>query len=149
MTEVKSARSAESFGLGEFAIRVIGSLLMVLATWNPSGYSFVDWLFDAWSADALDAIHAFVGVVLLIGWVILVRATFNSLGMLGLVLGAMLLAVTVWLLFDLGVLSGGSTSFYGWVASVCLALLLAIGLSWSYVWKRLTGQVDVDEFDQH
>jgi hypothetical protein len=85
--------------------------------------------------------------VLLIGWVILLRATLNSLGLLGLALGAMLLAAGVWLLFDLGVLHQSSSSLFGWIAIVCVALLLALGLSWSHLWRRLTGQVDTDDFD--
>jgi len=144
MTESRSSRKV--FGLGEFALRLVASLVMVLATWNPGGYSFADWAGSAWSADTLGAIHAFVGVVLLIGWVILLRATVNSLGMLGLMLGGLLLGVTVWLLFDLGVLRGESTTLFAWISLVCVAILLALGLSWSYLWKRLTGQVDVDDF---
>jgi len=31
---------------------------------------------------------------------------------------------------------------------VCLAVLLAVGMSWSYIWRRLTGQVAVDEVDR-
>jgi len=133
--------------VGEFAVRLAAALAMVLATWNPAGYSYVDWLESAWSGDSIGAVHAFVGVVLLIGWVILLRATFNSLGLLGLVLGGLLLGSAVWLLFDLGVLRGQSASFISWIVLVCLAVLLAIGLSWSYVWKRITGQVDVEDFD--
>jgi hypothetical protein len=139
----------DSFGLVDFFVRLAGALLMVLATWNPGGHSFVDWVGNAWSADTLGAVHAFVGVLLLIGWVILLRATFNSLGLFGLVLGGLLLGVTVWLLFDLGVLRGGSTTTFAWIVLCCIAILLALGLSWSYVWKRLTGQVDVDDFDRH
>jgi len=137
-----------SSALVEFLLRLAGALLLVLATWNPSSYSFVDWVQGAWSADKLGAVHAFVGVVMLIGWIILLRATFNSLGMLGLVLAGMLLGATVWLLFDLGVLSDHSTTAFAWITLVCVATLLAIGLSWSNVWKQLTGQVDVDDFDR-
>ncbi len=32
-----------------------------------------------------------------------------------------------------------------WLSLVVLAVLLGIGLSWSHVRRRLTGQVDVDE----
>lgn len=144
----RTVKSREAFGLGEFAVRLVAALAMVLATWNPTGYSYADWLEGAWSADSMGAVHAFFGVVLLIGWVILLRATFNSLGLLGLILGGLLLGSTVWLLFDLGVLHGQSASFISWIVLVCLAVLLAIGLSWSYVWKRLTGQVDVEDFDR-
>jgi hypothetical protein len=32
-----------------------------------------------------------------------------------------------------------------WVSLFCVALLLAVGLSWSHVWRRLTGQFEVDD----
>ena len=47
-----------------------------------------------------------VGVVLMIGWVILLAATQRSLGVFGLMLGAMLLGGVVWLLVDIGWLNG-------------------------------------------
>jgi hypothetical protein len=142
------ARVRESFGPGAFLVRLVASCVMVFVTWNPTGYSYGDWALAAWHAGTAGAIHAFVGVILLIGWVILLRATMNSLGVLGLVLGGLLLGVSVWLLFDLGVLQDPSRSLVTWIALGCLALLLGVGLSWSYLWKRLTGQVDVDQFDR-
>jgi hypothetical protein len=30
---------------------------------------------------------------------------------------------------------------------ICGALVLAVGLSWSHVWRRLTGQLAVDEIE--
>jgi hypothetical protein len=135
--------TGNSFGFGDFAVRLVAALVMVFATWNPSGYSYIDW---AWNAPAFGAVHAFCGVLVLIGWVILLRATFNSLGWLGLILGALLLGAGVWLLYDLGVLKGNSMTLFAWIALVCVSLLLALGLSWSYLWRRLTGQVDTDDF---
>ncbi len=34
-----------------------------------------------------------------------------------------------------------------WISLVCLAALLTIGLSRAHIWRRLTGQFDVDEVD--
>jgi len=28
---------------------------------------------------------------------------------------------------------------------VCLSILLAVGMSWSFIWRRMTGQYEVDE----
>jgi hypothetical protein len=135
-----------AFGLADFGARLLASTIMVFASWNPSGFSFADWVETAWTAGQLGPLHAVFGVLLLIGWVILLRATFNSLGLLGLVLGGLLLGASVWLLFDLGVLRGRSMTLFAWIALSCVALLLALGLSWSYLWRRLTGQVDTDDF---
>jgi hypothetical protein len=33
------------------------------------------------------------------------------------------------------------------VILVILSVMLAVGLSWSHVWRRMTGQFEVDEVD--
>jgi len=62
-------------------------------------------------------------------------------------LGAALLGGVVWLLIDIGILNVGTVSSATWVGLICIALLLAAGLSWSHVWRRLTGQFEVDDGD--
>jgi hypothetical protein len=85
--------------------------------------------------------------LLLIGWVMLLAATQRSLGPVGLLLGAALLGGLVWLSIDFGLLDINSVSELSWIILVCIAALLAIGLSWSHVWRRLTGQFEVDDGD--
>jgi hypothetical protein len=140
-------KRASELTLGGFSLRWVLATVLVLATYNPSGYSVLEWLWRALGDSGLGPAHYLTAVIVLIGWVVLLRATFNSLGMLGLLLGAALLATLVWFLIDLGVLSGNTFDFYAWVALVCLGALLALGLSWSHLWRRLTGQVDVEDFD--
>lgn len=143
----KSSRAAKEFNLQGFLWRFLGALLLVLATYNPSDYSFVGWLNATSAAEeaSLGPEHFVVGVVLLIGWVILLAATQRSLGTFGLMLGAALLAGLVWLLADIGWLDVSNVPNATWVALICVALLLAVGLSWSHVWRRLTGQFEVDD----
>ncbi len=63
MTE--SSRSApRRFTLVSFLLRFALALLLVLATYNPTAYSFIDWFWRALSAGTLDAIHFFVAVLL-------------------------------------------------------------------------------------
>lgn len=125
-----------------FLWRFAASLGLVLATYNPSGYSFFHWVRNS---EAVGPEHFVVGVIVIIGWVILIAATKRSLDTLGMVLGILLLAGLVWLLIDLGALSLDSVSNITWVLLVCIALLLAIGLCWSHIWRRLTGQFEVDD----
>lgn len=128
-----------------FLIRLVATLLLVLATYNPSGWSFVHWLKSAFSADSLGPEHFVAGTALLIGWVILLTATQRSMGTLGLVLEALLFGGLVWLLVDLGILSINSVSQFTWVMLIILSVMLAIGLSWSHVWRRMTGQFETDD----
>ena len=88
-----------------------------------------------------------VGVALLIGWVILLAATQRSLGTFGLLLGGSLLGGVVWLLIDIGWLDIETVSSATWVGLLCVSVLLAVGLSWSHVWRRVTGQFEVDADD--
>jgi hypothetical protein len=139
-TKRKSA--AREFTALGFLWRLGAALLLVLATYNPSGYSLFHWVAQS---ESLGAEHFVVGVIISIGWVILIAATKRSLNTLGMVLGVVLLAGLVWLLIDFGVLSLSSASAVTWVVLVCLATLLAVGLSWSHIWRRLTGQFEVDD----
>lgn len=137
--------SAREFTLLSFLWRFAFALVLVLATWNPSGFSMFHWLRGAMSEGELGPEHFFVGSMLLIGWAILVVATFQSLNAFGVVLAAIAIGTFVWLLVDFGLVTAGSATAIAWISIVCLALLLTIGLSWSHIWRRLTGQFDVDE----
>ena len=140
-------RVSKELSWAGFLVRLAGTTVLVLATYNPSGWSFVHWLKQAFSASSLGPEHFVVGVLVLIGWIILLTATQRSMGTLGLILGGALFGGVVWMLVDFGVLHIDSVSEFTWVILIILSLMLAIGLSWSHVWRRLTGQFDTDEDD--
>jgi hypothetical protein len=144
-----SGRPSREFNFLSFLWRFVASLILVLISYNPTQYSYWGWLMRAVNAEpsSLGPEHFVVGVVLLIGWVILLAATQRSLGFLGLMLGGALLGGVVWLLVDIGWLNVATVSSATWVGLVCVAFLLAVGLSWSHVWRRLTGQFEVDDGD--
>lgn len=123
-------------------IRIVVSVALVLLTYNPSGHSFVHWVLADLSG--FDALKAFIGVVLLAAWVVLVRTARTSLGTLGIVLSALLLGTMVWLLFDLGLLSSAGSSTMVWIILIVTGIVLGIGLSWSLIRQRATGQVEVN-----
>ncbi len=143
----RSLRASREFNLLSFVWRFIASLLLVMVTYNPTKYSYVGWLRAATPGNPLGPEHFVVGVALLIGWVILLAATQRSLGTFGLLLGGALLGGVVWLLTDIGWLNVSTVSSATWVGLLCVAALLAVGLSWSHVWRRLTGQFEVDDGD--
>lgn len=143
----EGSRKSGSFGLMSFLSRLLASLVMVFATYNPAGVSYFHWVSNAFSASRLGATHFFVGVILLIGWTVFWVATSRSLGMLGTLLGAALIGTGIWVLTQVGVVHADSASAVMWLALIALAILLAIGLSWSHVWRRLSGQLEVDEVD--
>jgi len=125
--------------------RWLFALVLVFGTYNPTSYSYVSWIL----ADTahFGPVPALAGVALLIGWIIFVRATFIALGWLGIILGVAFFGCVIWLLVDLGWLSLDSGSAITWVVLLLLSLILAVGVSWSHIRRRLTGQFDVDEVE--
>jgi len=131
----------------KIALRILAPLAIVLITYNPSGYCFYTWFTDAMSAGELGGIHFLALVVLLICWSILVVATWKSLDIYGVVLVCALLGAVIWVLIDWGLLNTDSTNAVAWIVLVCGAIILAVGLSWALIWRRITGQYAVDEIE--
>ncbi|GAB6047229.1 hypothetical protein JCM19379_10530 [Methyloparacoccus murrellii] len=123
-------------------LRFLMALVLVFATWNPSGHSYLHWLLR--SLPDITAPLAFTGVVLLIGWVLFLHATLESLGFLGVLLAAAFFGTLTWLFFDQGWITA-ENGIVTYVSLVVLAAILAVGMAWSHLWRRLSGQVEVDE----
>ena len=136
---------ATEFSVGGFFARWLFAVALVFGTYNPSDYSYMDWVLG--STSEFGPVMALAGVALLIAWIIFLRATFLSIGVLGITLGAALFGCLVWLLIDIGLLSLDSTGAITWIILLVLSLILATGMSWSHIRRRLTGQFDVDEKD--
>jgi hypothetical protein len=136
---------ANEFNAGSFIGRWIFALVLVLGSYNPTQWCYFSWATA--ETTSFGPIVAIVGILLLIGWIIFIRATFMSMGWLGITLGAALFGCIVWLIVDQGWLSLDSEDNIAWVVLVILSLILAVGMSWSHIRRRLSGQFDVDEKD--
>jgi len=60
---------------------------------------------------------------------------------------AALFGALIWVLIDYGVLQLGNTNLTVWLGILALSLILGIGLSWSILRQRLSGQATVDEVE--
>ena len=115
--------------LGGFLGRFAFALLVAGATYNPTRYSYYAWAKSTrfeWSPPTV-----FVGVVLLIGWVICLRLTRRSMGGLGLLLANAFLAALFWLIADWGWLPIENVAAISWIGLVSVSAILALGMSWS------------------
>ena len=139
--------ATRSFTGIDYLLRFLAPLVLVLITYNPSGHSFYTWFSDALAAGEIGGLHFLALVILIIGWSILLIATWRALDTFGVILTCALLAAIVWVLIDWGLLDADSASAITWITLVCLAAVLAIGLSWAHLWRRMTGQYTVDEVD--
>ncbi|WP_456405080.1 DUF6524 family protein [Thiolapillus sp.] len=134
-----------AFRWTNFLIRVVVAFVLVFATYNPSGHSWVHWLIE--STNKLDPMLILSAVVLIIGWAIYLRATARSLGFFGSLLVVALFGSMIWAMIFYGWLSLDNPSVLGYVALALLSVLLAVGISWSHIRRRITGQIDVDDVE--
>lgn len=129
-----------------FLFRWLAALVLLAATWNPTGYSYVGWAMAQYPAE-LPLIVLF-GLVLAVGYIIYLRATLRSIGPLGMLLVAAVFGALIWVLIDRGWLATGNSVVNQWLGIVAVSLVLGIGLSWSIFRRRLSGQADVDDVDE-
>ena len=130
-----------------FMWQLVAALVLVLLTYNPSGHSAYHWVSSAIADSAFGPLHLLLIGVLLIGWAIYWIATWRALGTLGVALAGLVVSAIIWLLIDIGLLKLESMSAITWVSLVGLSIVLAVGVSWSHVWRRLTGQLNVEDVD--
>jgi len=128
-----------------YLVRFIGAIVVVFATYNPERKSYFHWVRD--NLDNIGPLMLLAGVILLIGWTILLRATFRSLGAFGLFLAFGFFGTLLWLLVDFELVPADSARALTYIVLVVLSGVLATGVSWSHVRRRITGQADVDEVD--
>ncbi len=123
--------------------RFLASLVLVLATYNPTGTSYLHWVGGVFPH--VQPLQAVIGLALLAVWIFFVHATWRSLGTLGVALGLAFAAAAVWLFTSWGWLSLSNSSAMTWVALIVIAGLLTLGLCWALIQARVSGQAVVDE----
>ena len=133
----------ETFTFLGFVSRWLLAMFLVLATYNPSGFSYLHWIVDG--SDGNWLVKIFLGFVLGIAYATFIFASLRSLGLIGmLVWGALFTSIT-WLLVDLGLFVPLSAGTVVTLALLIIACTMSIGVSWSYIRGRLSGQLDTND----
>ncbi len=129
-----------------FLLRWLFAFGLVAATYNPTAYNFTSWAMTD-GQDQL-SITVLVGLVLLVGYIIYLRATLRSIGAFGMILILALVGALLWVAYDFGLLDLQNRTLTVWIGIIALSLVLGIGLSWSIVRRKLSGQADVDDVEE-
>lgn len=129
-----------------FFLRWLAAFLLLAATFNPGKFNFVGWSRANWP-DQMPLI-VFLGLLLLTGYIIYLRATLRSIGLFGMGLILALAGSLGWVLVDKGLLSLANPTLNTWLGLLALSFVLGTGLSWSLARRRLSGQADVDDVDE-
>ena len=133
------------FGPLNFLIRWLFTLFVVFGTYNPSGVSYFHWATQGSTSVSTIGV---VGMALLAVFVFLLRSTWRAIRLTGIVIGIGFFGLFNTMLVDLGLVVVGEP----WIVSVMIlasvATLLSIGLSFSAIRARLSGQIDSDDVGQ-
>ncbi len=133
--------------LKKMLIRWAAALILVFATYNPTSLNYVRWAMDNYT-DNLSVV-ILLGLILFVAYAIFVRATLQSIGRIGIGLVLAVIAVLLWVLYDKGLLDPANGTLMTWIGLVALSFILGLGLSWSIIRRRISGQLDVRDSDDH
>ena len=128
-----------------FVLRWLTAFALPAATYNPTSFNYVKWVMT--QGERPVSLMVLAGLLLLIGYIIYLRATLRSIGGFGMLLVLALVGALLWVLYDFGVLSLDNTGLNVWLGLLALSLVLGVGLSWSHVRRALSGQADMDDVD--
>jgi len=129
-----------------FFLRWLFAFILLTATYNPTQWNFVHWAANNWQ-DQLP-IAVLLTLLLTVGYVIYIRATLRSIGTIGMALILALVGAILWVLWDFGLLDLSNPQLATWIGILALSIVLGVGLSWSIIRRRLSGQVDTDDVDE-
>ena len=129
-----------------FVIRWVFAFLLLVASYNPTDWNYVRWSMANYQTNL--SLTVLFGLVLLVGYIIYLRATLRSIGLFGMILILAVVGTLIWVLFDQGVISLANPTVNTWISIFALSVVLAVGLSWSIVRRKLSGQADVDDVDE-
>ena len=129
------------FGPINFLLRWLFTLFLVFATYNPSGRSYYHW---AMSGESPATTIAIAAIMLIACYAFLIRSTWRSIKPLGALLVVIFLVLFNLMLvgLDLVTITADRVVVMGLVS---VATLLAIGVSFSAIRARLSGQIDSDD----
>lgn len=129
-----------------FLARWAVAFVLLAATFNPTEWNYVRWVRVNWGEQTPVAV--LLGLIFLVGYIIYLRATLRSIGAFGMGLVLAIAAALIWVLVDFGWINLDDPTANLWLGLVALSLVLGIGLSWSHVRRRLSGQADMDDVDE-
>ena len=127
-------------------LRWVFAFVLIAATFNPTEWNYVRWAMTNYQARL--SLAVLLGLILLIGYIIYLRATLRSIGAFGMFLILSVVTALIWVLYDFGLLELDNRDAIVWLGILAMSIVLGIGLSWSFVRRALSGQYDVDDSDE-
>ena len=130
-----------------FFSRWIYAFVLIAVTYNPTSFNYISWAQDNYTQEL--PMTVFLGLIIGLGYSISLRTIFKAAGRLGtLALFTVMLAL-LWVLDDRGLLMPGDDPLYVWLGILCFSGLLAIGLSWELVRRKVETPPSSRDYDEY
>ena len=126
-------------------LRWLGAFVLLAAIFNPTKWNYLTWARENWAGQM--PLIVFAGLILGVAAMVYLVATMRSIGLLGSLVIAAIFAAGLWVLTDWGLLGLDNSALNIWLGILVLSLILGIGMSWSILRQRLSGQQTTDEVD--
>ncbi|MEL7345821.1 MAG: DUF6524 family protein [Pseudomonadota bacterium] len=126
-----------------FVIRWIAAFVLLTATFNPTNINYVAWARANWAEQT--PVIVLAGLVLAVAYVVFILAVLRGIGAFGVLLILAVLAALVWVLVDFGWINLSDPGAMTWIVIVALSVVLAMGMYWGILWRRISGQIEVDD----
>jgi Family of unknown function (DUF6524) len=126
-------------------LRWLGAFLLLAAIFNPTEWNYVTWARANWTGQM--PLIVFTGLILAVAAMVYLVSTMRSIGLLGALVIVAIFAAGLWVLTDWGLLGLENSALNIWLGIFALSLILGIGMSWSILRQRLSGQQTTDEVD--
>ncbi|MCB1582409.1 MAG: DUF6524 family protein [Marinicella sp.] len=130
-------------GVSGLLLRLVFAFILVAITYNPTGYSLLHWVWPLGGEQL--PLKILCCILVFGGYLFYVTATIKSLGVLGIVVVFAVCGTLAWLFVDQGWLNLQSSTVLSWVLIIIISIVLGLGISWSHIKKRITGQFDTDD----
>lgn len=126
-----------------FLLRWLAAFVLLALTFNPTSFNYVRWARDNW--DAQLPVVVLLGLLLLVAYVVFFTAVLRGIGALGVMLILAVVAALVWVLWSWGWIDLADPTSNTWIVLIALSVVLALGMYWGILWRKLSGQLEVDD----
>jgi hypothetical protein len=123
-------------------IKLILSFILVFGTWNPLKYDVAHYVMGL---ESFNLLVIFFLAVLLVIWLIAIRALHEALGTTGILVYLILVGLLLGGLYQIGIIDINNLDTLGWYLNGIVTLMLFTGLMAPIWWRRMTGKVTVDD----
>ena len=127
--------------LNGYIVRMLSCFLLLFATWNPPGYSYLAWVAE--DDGTRLSLKVAVGAVLFVTYVVYLRIVWLALSFLGTAMALAILLSGYMSLRHVGVFDADAPFWTGYLMLVLASVVLATGICWAHFKRRVLGTSQV------